>query len=75
MGRKSKEEKVIQKDNNYLFKTKECKVIYYNPKNQNLDIDFDGYGIRVKNITNFIGNTVTVKYKSEIGNADFEFRI
>ena len=57
------------------FKEKNCKVISYDELTHNLDISFDGYGIRMKNIFNFVGNEVVVKYKGEIGTSKFECKL
>lgn len=57
------------------FKTKECPVISYNKQSNTLDIMFDKYGIRMKNVRNFTGNIVNVKYKGEIGKPDFEIEL
>lgn len=57
------------------FKTKECPVISYNKHSNTLDIMFDKYGIRIKNVKEFIGNIVNVKYKGEIGKPNFEIAL
>lgn len=58
------------------YKTKECKVIGYNKRTGTLDIMFDKYGIRIKDIKDFSGGpAVTVKYKGEIGCHGFECRL
>lgn len=57
------------------FKEKECKVIRYNKLTKTLDISFDGYGIRVKNVKDFSGDLVTIRYKGEIGKPNFEYKI
>jgi len=57
------------------FKEKECPIISYNKHFKTLDVMFDNYGIRLKNIESFAGNTVNIKYKGEIGKPDFEFKI
>lgn len=57
------------------FKEKECEVIHYDKIHKTLDIKFDGYGIRIKNIETFNGDTVIVKYKSEIGKPSFEIKL
>ncbi|MDE6491550.1 MAG: hypothetical protein K2L37_00155, partial [Lactobacillus sp.] len=49
------------------FKTMECKVISYNEKLKTLDVNFSGYGIRIKDVPNFYGDTVTIRYKGDIG--------
>ena len=40
-----------------------------------LDVNFEGHGIRIKNVDNFVGDTVIIKYKSEIGKPDFEYKL
>ncbi|EOS34978.1 hypothetical protein C804_01104 [Lachnospiraceae bacterium A4] len=57
------------------FKEKECPVISYNKHSKTLDVMFDNYGIRIINIESFVGNTVNIRYKGEIGKPDFEFKI
>ncbi len=57
------------------FKEKECYVISYNKIFKTLDIMFDNYGIRLKNIESFAGNTVNIKYKGELGKPDFEIKL
>lgn len=57
------------------YKEKECKVINYNKITNSLDISFDGYGIRFKDVKDFNGDTVIVKYKSEIGKKNFEVKL
>lgn len=61
-----------QKNN---FKEKECKVISYNDKSKTLDVKFDGYGIRIKNVDTFSGDVAIVKYKGEIGKPNFEYKL
>ena len=57
------------------FKTKVCKVIAYNKRTNTLDVKFDGYGIRIKDVKDFSGNTVELKYKGEIGKSNFEYKL
>lgn len=57
------------------FKTKECPVISYNKHSNTLDIIFDKYGIRMKNVKDFTGNIANVKYKGEIGKPNFEIAL
>lgn len=57
------------------FKEKECKVISYNEKSKSLDVNFEGFGIRIKNVNHFEGQTVVIKYKGEIGKSNFEYKI
>ena len=44
------------------FKEKECKVIAYDKYAKTLDVKFDKYGIRFKDVENFSGNIAIVKY-------------
>ena len=57
------------------FKTKECKVISYNEKTLELIFDFGGVNIRFTGIKDFIGDTISVKYKGEIGNPNLEVKL
>ena len=66
------EYKVRTKKQKDTFHEKQCKVIHYNKRNKTLDIMFDRYGIRIKNVKEFEGACVTVKYKGEIGKPNFE---
>lgn len=69
---KSKSARPYSRKSKDVFKEKECKVINYNKSTKTLDIEFDRYGIRIKNIDSFDGTEmVIVKYKSEIGKPDF----
>lgn len=65
----------IQPRKKYEFKEKECKVIAYNKCNNTLDVNFDGYGVRIKDVKNFEGDTVLIKYKGEIGKPNFEIKL
>ena len=56
-------------------KTIKCKVINYNKITNSLDISFDGYGIRFNGVKDFVGDTVIVKYKGEIGKPNFEYKL
>jgi len=57
------------------FKSKECKVISYNKHTNTLDVNFDGFGIRLNDVKNFVGNTAIIKYKGEIGKPDFKYKL
>ena len=57
------------------FKEKECRVISYNKHSKTLDIMFDNYGIRLKNIETFTENTINIKYKGDLGRPDFEIKL
>lgn len=59
------------------FKEKECKVIRYDNSTKSLDINFDGYGIRIRNVKFSYNNDVivNVKYKGEIGKSNFIVKV
>ncbi len=57
------------------FKTKECEVVSYNQKTFELIFNFKGINLRFTGIKNDIGNTITVKYKGEIGKPNFEIKL
>lgn len=57
------------------FKEKKCKVIAYNKRTETLDVRFDSYGIRIKNVKDFNGDIATIKYKGEIGKPNFEYKL
>ncbi|WP_099467738.1 hypothetical protein [Konateibacter massiliensis] len=57
------------------FKTEKCKVLSYNKETRELDVDFRGYGIRLINITVEIGEFAYIKYRGEIGTANFEYKL
>ena len=52
-------------------KTIKCKVLSYNKKTKELDIDFKGYGIRLNNVRNINSDYVDIKYIGEIGKPNF----
>lgn len=58
-----------------MFKTKKCKVIFYNEVTKNLDINFNGYGIRIHDVQSFEGDFVEIKYKGNIGKANFSYKL
>jgi len=66
-----KENIEVEKTVTKRYKTEKCKVLSYNEKTKELDIDFKGYGIRLNNINNIESNFVTVKYYGEIGKPNF----
>ena len=57
------------------YKTEKCKVLSYNKKTKELDIDFKGYGIRLNNIRNINSDYVDIKYIGEIGKSNFSCRL
>lgn len=57
------------------FKTKKCKVIAYDKESKFLDVYFDNYGIRIKNVDEIVGDFIDVKYKGEIGKSNFKFKL
>lgn len=54
------------------FHEKECKVLRYDKYAKTLDIMFDNYGIRIKNMETFDGVYITIRYKGEIGKPNFK---
>ena len=56
-------------------KTEKCKVLSYNKKTKELDIDFKGYGIRFNNVDDVNSDSVSVKYRGEIGKSNFSCRL
>lgn len=62
---------------NEFTKKEICKVLSYNKKTQELDIDFKGYGIRlfhIKRNDNSKENYVTILFNGEIGKSNFKCR-
>lgn len=55
------------------YQTEICSVIWI--KNNNLGINFKGYGITLELPSSTILNNgnITIKYESDIGNPDFKF--
>lgn len=56
-------------------KTKECKVVSYNKKTLELIISFNGTNIKFTGVKNINGDTISVKYKGEIGKPNFECKL
>lgn len=61
----------VAKPQKIEYKEKLCNVISCNSKEKYVDVMFDGYGIRIKNVNSFSGELAKVKYKGEIGKPDF----
>lgn len=57
------------------YKTKKCNVLGYNTETKELDVDFSGYGIRLYNVSENIGDYVNIKYRGEIGTSNFVCRL
>ena len=57
------------------YKTEKCKVLSYNEKTKELDLDFKGYGIRINNVDEIKSDFVSVKYRGEIGKPNFSCRL
>lgn len=65
-----------KKTKNNTYKEKECKVISFNKQNGTLDVLFDRFGIRIKNVDFYNGSSfATVLYKGEIGKSNFEYKL
>ena len=60
---------------NEKYKTEKCKVLSYNKKTKELDIDFKGYGIRFNNGDDVNSDSISVKYRGEIGKSNFSCRL
>ena len=69
------QEKPLRSQPRTKNKEKECKVIRYDSYKNTLDVNFDGYGIRINNVKKFNGDTVIIKYKGDIGKPNFEYKI
>ena len=67
--------KIQPRKNKSQFKEKECEVIKYNKITKTLDVKFDKYGIRIKDVEDFNGDIAIVKYKGEIGQPNFEYKL
>lgn len=67
--------KIQPRKNKNQFKEKECEVIKYNKLTKTLDIKFDGYGIRIKDVEDFTDKVAIIKYKGEIGKCNFEYKL
>lgn len=52
-----------------------CKVLKYNQRNKTLDVDFQGYGLRINGISEKPKDTVAVKYKGSIGKSNFQYKL
>ena len=57
------------------YKMEKCKVLAYNARTKELDVDFKGYGIRLNNAKNINSDYVDIKYIGEIGNSDFSCKL
>lgn len=57
------------------YKTEKCKVLLYNEKTKELDINFKGYGIRLNNVDKIDSDFVLLKYHGEIGKPNFSFKL
>lgn len=57
------------------YKTEKCKVLDYNEKTKELDIDFKGYGIRLYNVGIIKSDIVSIKYRGEIGKPNFSYKL
>ena len=57
-------------------KTENCKVLKYDNISKELDVEFKGFGIKIENInTNITSEFVKIEYTSDIGKADFTFKL
>ena len=57
------------------YKVKNCNVLYYDSTAKYVDIDFQGYGIRITDVQKCNENHIMVKYKGTIGSPDFVCKV
>lgn len=57
------------------YKTEKCRILYYNKETKELDIDFHGYGVRIKNADDTDSGFVQIQYAGEIGKPNFSLKI
>lgn len=57
------------------YKNMKCKVLFYNDSTKELDVDFNGYGIRLKDVAKNVDEYVTIKYRGEIGCSNFSCKL
>lgn len=62
-----------KKNNN--FKIMSCKVLNFNKHTHDLDVDFDGYGIRIHNVKECFDDSIELKYKGSIGKPNFVYKL
>lgn len=53
------------------YKTEKCKILSFNPNTKEIDVNFKGYGIRLKNAVCSESDFILVKYSGEIGKPNF----
>lgn len=75
-----KNENVIEKVENKKstsprYKTEKCKVLSYDEFTKELDVDFKGYGIRIKNVDKVNSDFISIKYRGEIGTPNFIYKL
>lgn len=57
------------------YKREKCKVLSFNEKTKELDIEFKGYGIRLYDASKPDSEFVFVKYRGEIGKPNFQYKV
>ena len=57
------------------YKTEKCKVLSFNKSTNDLDVNFKGYGIRIKNVKSVNSDYVFVKYLGDIGKPNFSYEL
>lgn len=60
---------------NKKYKTEKCRILSYNKATKELDIDFHGYGIRIKNADGVDSDFISLKYSGEIGKQNFSYKL
>lgn len=76
MERKKEENKAHEETRTERYKIAKCKILSYNKKTKELDINYNGYGIRIKNVCNINdSDTIELKIKGEIGKPNFSYKL
>lgn len=58
-----------------VFNTQKCKVLLYDETTKELDLDFNGFGIRINGVDKCDSEFITIKYKGEIGTSNFTCKL
>lgn len=60
---------------NKKYKTEKCPILSYNKATKELDVNFHGYGIRIKNANDTDSGFISLKYSGEIGKQNFSCKL
>lgn len=64
-----------KKSSSPRYKTEKCKILSYDKFTKELDVDFKGYGIRLKNVDKVDSDFISIKYRGEIGASNFTYKL